>query len=201
MEHDTIIARYVILIGINDCPDNPPRGCVRDVQEVKKYLEKMPSPVHIKTLTASLTKDSCSPSAVDAGLWPTYDNVTSTFKTTTSLAKPGDFVYIHYSGHGTSDEHTKGLALVLPETTGKTAVLYLKGLELAYLLGDMVEKKVTVTLVLDCCFSGNVVRKDSLTRFLSYDPEIDAAYPYNQSLNFEAETEHSTSRNTSIRSN
>ena len=103
----------------------------------------------------------------------------------TSTADPGDFIYIHYSGHDTtigpsseySNASTGDLALVLLEQTSATDIRYLRGLGLAYLLKTMVTNGLTVTLVLDCCFSGSVTRGDSSVRCLSYDPAIDAAYP------------------------
>lgn len=173
MEQRAIATYYAILIGINAYPESPLKGCVRDVQEIKKYLEAMPNPVHIQMFTASPTDDSNSSRPIeDLELWPTHDNVTSSLKKITSSAKPGDFVYIHYSGHGTtvkpsgefSNRSTGDLALVLLEVANGTDIRYLRGLELAYLLRDMVAKNLIVTLVLDCCFSGSVVRNDSLIR-------------------------------------
>jgi hypothetical protein len=208
MEQRDLATHHAVLIGINAYPESPMKGCVRDVQEIKKYLEGMPNPVHIQMFTASPTEDSSSSSlAENLELWPTHDNVTSSLKKTTSLAEPGDFVYIHYSGHGTtikpsresSNWSTRDLALVLLEVTDRTNMRYLRGLELAYLLRDMVEKRLTVTLVLDCCFSGSVLRKDSLVRYLSYDPKIDAAYPPNPS--YEPEASHPAYRNASMRPN
>jgi len=212
MEQHAIATHYAILIGINAYPESPMKGCVRDVQEIKKHLEKMPNPVHIQMFTASPTEDSYSSRpAEDPELWPTYDNVTSSLKKMTSLAKPGDFVYIHYSGHGTtitpsgesSNRSTRDLALVLLEVTDRTNMRYLRGLELAYLLRDIVEKSLTVTLVLDCCFSGSVVRKDSLVRYLGYNPKIDVAYPPNpsQSLSPKAKASRPAYRDASMRPN
>ncbi|KAM3065287.1 hypothetical protein ACMFMF_011226 [Clarireedia jacksonii] len=121
----------------------------------------------------------------DPQFWPTYDNVVSSIKDVTSLAKPGDFVYIHFSGHGTScplpsefsNTSAGTLALVLLNEASSPRTRYLRGLELTQLLNKMVDKKLTVTLVLDCCQSGGVMRNDSSIRFLDYDPLVDAAYP------------------------
>ncbi|KAF2804947.1 uncharacterized protein BDZ99DRAFT_491010 [Mytilinidion resinicola] len=212
MEQHAITTHYAILIGINAYPESPMRGCMRDVQQVRKIIEEMPNPVHIQMFTASPAEDSnLSPLAESPELWPTYDNVTSSVKKITSSAKPGDFVYIHYSGHGTTIKASGGssikspgdLALVLLEVTDRTNMRYLRGLELAYLLRDMVEKGLTVTLVLDCCFSGSVVRKDSMVRCLSYDPQTDAAYPLDpsQSLSLEAEASRPAYRDVSLRPN
>ena len=62
-------------------------------------------------------------------------------------------------------------------------IRYLLGLELAQLLKQMVERELLVTVVLDCCFSGEVVRHhdSDMTgiRAINYDPIIAAAYPPN----------------------
>lgn len=192
----TVTTHYAVLIGINAYPESPMKGCVSDVQEIGAYLEKLPNPLHIQKFTASPVEDS-SPShlAESSELWPTYDNVTAALTRITSTAKPGDLVYIHYSGHGTTMEppskssmsSTEDLALVLLEVTDMVETRYLRGLELAHLLMGMVEKKLTVTLVLDCCFSGSVVRKGSVVRYLCYDPRVDAKYPYNPSQSLRTE--------------
>lgn len=179
-----IASHYAILIGINVYAERPLKGCVRDVQEIKKYLEEMPSPVHIEMFTAT---DSADPNsrgpAEDPMLWPTYENVTSSLEKTTSLAKHGDFVNVHYSGHGTrmeassefSNRSTGDLALNLLEEGEGNNIRYLRGLELAFFLKAMVDKGLIVTLVLDCCFSGSVLRLDAGVRSLSTTPRLTKA--------------------------
>jgi Caspase domain len=175
-----IVTHYVILIGINDYPDQPLRGCVRDVQDTKAHLEStLQGTVKIQILTTSQTDSSA--------LWPTYDNVISAFKEVTSLAKAGDFAYIHYSGHGTreppssefSSKSTGDLALVLLEGGGENGVSYFWGHELEQLLKAMTDKGLIVTLVLDCCFSASVYRNDddACIRFLPYDAKIGSKHP------------------------
>jgi hypothetical protein len=185
-EQNTTAMNYAILIGINFYPGRPLKGCVRDVQEIKKCLEGITNVKHIQMLTAS-RPDELNPSRPleDPEFWPTYDNVVSSIKDVTSLAKPGDFVYIHFSGHGTtcslpsefSNTSAGTLALVLLNEASSPSTRYLRGLELTQLLSKMVDKKLTVTLVLDCCQSGGVMRNDSSIRFLDYDPLVDSAYP------------------------
>ncbi|TGO15143.1 hypothetical protein BPAE_0591g00030 [Botrytis paeoniae] len=182
---------HAILIGINSYKIKPLNGCVRDVQEIKKYLDLLPDPVNTKMLIAD--ESNPSRSFEDQKLWPTYDNVISSIKNISSSGQPGDFVYIHFSGHGTSinpsnkpsSASTGDSALVLLNEASDPPVRYLRGSELTQLLSDMVDKKLMVTLVLDCCQSGGVMRNDSSIRFLEYDPLIDAAYPssYVQYLN------------------
>ena len=70
------------------------------------------------------------------------------------------------------------MALVLFHPDGSR---YLYGLELACLLKKMVDKGLLITLVLDCCFSGSVVRHGDREytgiRAVPYDSATDAAYP------------------------
>jgi hypothetical protein len=185
---------WAILIGINFYPGRPLKGAVQDVQAIKGYLESSPvegTPVNISTFTAT------SPSGEDAHHlpveapknWPTYENVMSSLAQVGDMARPGDVVYIHYSGHGTrrpspgsGDKHEDGgegagdVALVLL-SDNPSRLRYLASRELAHQLKEMVEHGLHVTLVLDCCFSGSVVRHGSLNsssiRTIEYDPAID----------------------------
>jgi hypothetical protein len=182
--HNTIITHYAILIGINDYPDKPLKSCVCDVQDTKTYLESvLHDSVEVQMITTSQT-DLTSPDAVkDRVLWPTYDNVISAFKMVTSLARAGDFVYIHYAGHGTrkppsgefTNKSTGDLALVLLTKEKRETCLW--GFELASLLNAMVSNGLVITLVLDCCFSASAYRRDDPSvRFLPYNAEMDLEY-------------------------
>ncbi|KAF8538860.1 hypothetical protein BDD12DRAFT_840666 [Trichophaea hybrida] len=83
----------------------------------------------------------------------------------TTEARPGDVVYIHYSGHGAQAR------TVYPELKGPNSVdealvpcdihcggRYLRDFELAELLDIMVQKGLVVTIVLDSCHSGSASR-------------------------------------------
>ena len=185
------VRHYAVLIGINLYPAQPVkwsslRGCVNDVRETEKYLKSHLTGIQIQAFTASSTEVSESPRPVEnPEVWPTYDNITACLRRITSVANPGDFIYIHYSGHGStippsskhSNASTGDLALVVLDDADVPSVRYLRGLEFAYLLKAMVARQLTITLVLDCCFSGSVMRKGSSVRSLGYDPAVDAAYP------------------------
>jgi hypothetical protein len=190
-EVNAVANHWAVLIGINFYvkPLKPLMGCLRDVDIINRYLEAGSTPVYVDKLTASAPSEpnSCHP-AEKPDSWPTFENVTSSLTKILTEAKPGDFVYVHYSGHGTqteatsseySNKNTGDLALVLfDEVHGSR---YLRGLELAYLLDQMVKKGLFVTLVLDCCFSGSTVRDGDPSgadiRSVKYDPAVDAAYP------------------------
>ncbi|KAI8716637.1 hypothetical protein NCS52_00957900 [Fusarium sp. LHS14.1] len=189
------IMHYALLIGIAWYPGEKKslEGCVNDVQDLERRLRKHRQNLDIKTLTASpvdparpVAPESCHPIEDEAFL-PTYDNVLLNLNSIFSRASSGDFVYIHFSGHGTTvtptshgdrkpGASTGDLALVLLEK-GKLDTHYLHGQELGVLLKAAVDKGLKLTLVLDCCYSGSVVRNDEVARCLPYDPEVDKKYP------------------------
>ena len=135
-------------------------------------------------MTASQHADSNSTEPVeDPGFRPTYANVISALEEVTARAGSGDFVYIHYCGHGTraspenevSNRSTGDLALVLLDTINSGGTRCLWGPRLAFAVKAMVDKGVTVTMVLDCCFSASVYRwHDPEIRFLPYSAHMDS---------------------------
>ncbi|KAG8405054.1 hypothetical protein J3459_022262 [Metarhizium acridum] len=174
-QHAAAASHYAILIGIDAYPAGPLTSCVRDVQMIRKCLEDKLSSVDMQILTASKSPDpEMAMPLEDPECWPSIRNVTLAFERITSQAKSGDFVYIHYSGHGTrlppcwdfSNKSTGDLALVLLEED-QSSPPCLRGPQLARLLKNMIDKELVITLVLDCCFSAAVYRKsDCSVRYL-----------------------------------
>lgn len=158
---------HAILVGINAYPDNPLKGCARDIQRIKTLLKQQPGPINIQAFTATPSSQDENVGLVeDPKLWPTYNNVTAALRETTVRARPGDHVYVHYSGHGTrfepssefSNRSTGDLALVLLDGENGDLVRPFGGHRLALALNAMVMKGLAVTLVLDCCFAASVYR-------------------------------------------
>ena len=166
---------FGLLIGV-DCylPNRLPagsyypslRGCVRDVSMMEAFLKRKFSIAEkdLVKLTASNTGAEKPPEPREA--WPTYENIVAAFKQLSEMAKPGDQVIVHYSGHGgrasTVFPQLKGEsgldeALVLTDI-GNPAARYLRDLELAKLLSDMVAKDLIVAVILDSCHSGGMTR-------------------------------------------
>ncbi|KAK2009604.1 hypothetical protein LZ32DRAFT_639915 [Colletotrichum eremochloae] len=114
-------------------------------------------------------QQSCNPSSIpqDPKSQPTCKNIVAAFEKVLSLGNHGDWVYVHYSGHGTakkpcgefSNTSTGDLALVLLNDEGNQEEC-LWGFELASLLKGLVDHGLVLTVVLDCCFSGAVYRYD-----------------------------------------
>ncbi|KAL7934284.1 caspase domain-containing protein [Trichoderma chlorosporum] len=164
------------------------QGSVRDVLTMKEYLEAGPDPVDIAMLTATppLDSSSCFPQE-DQRSWPTKSNLENKLIRVIQNAKPGDFVYIHYSGHGAREPsrdkaaHQLGnLALTLFEND-EHGISYFKGELLGKCLSRMVREGFLVSVVLDCCFSGSVMGTGDIRgvgiRSVDYDPVIAAATP------------------------
>lgn len=181
---------YALLIGIdcylpNTLPDGSSykslQGCVRDINYVEAFLKntlEVPQ-AQIFKLTASQFDGSNLPKEPQEQL-PTYENIVAKFKQLTELAQPQDHVYIHYSGHGgrvsTIYPELKGNygvdEALVPTDIGNSRFPYLRDLELAKLLQNMVDKGLVVTVVLDSCHSGGATRSgvdDSNIRGLNRD--------------------------------
>lgn len=165
---------YALLIGINHYLPNRLAdgtsfhnlsGCVHDILRVEDFLRRRLSNSPDRLLLLTSTSTSGSPPVEPREKWPTYENIVAAFKRLTTLAQPGDQVYIHYSGHGgratTIFPKLKGPGTVdeglVPMDIGN-GTHYLRDVEIYYLLQAMVEKKLLVAVVLDSCHSGGATR-------------------------------------------
>ncbi|OJJ69546.1 hypothetical protein ASPBRDRAFT_45887 [Aspergillus brasiliensis CBS 101740] len=164
------MARWALLIGVDFYETRSLQGCVNDVRIMKHYIEANVTDATIATLTASSPKLSNSQRPIeDPGEWPTLSNILNCLEAIISASRPGDLVYIHYSGHGArlktptcldyGHKNTGDVALIV---LGESAIgnAEFQGFALANYLKRMVTKGLLVTLVLDCCFSGHVYRQD-----------------------------------------
>ncbi|MBW4613553.1 MAG: caspase family protein [Desmonostoc vinosum HA7617-LM4] len=167
---------FALLIGIdlylpNTLPSgssyNSLEGCVRDINHVASFLQntlQVPQ-AQIFKLTAS-NFDGFNELKEPANQLPTYENIVAKFQELTDLAQPQDQVYIHYSGHGgravTIYPELKGNSGVdealVPMNIGNSEARYIRDLEIAKLLQNMVDKGLVVTVVLDSCHSGGATR-------------------------------------------
>ncbi|KAI1157745.1 caspase domain-containing protein [Nemania serpens] len=182
---------YALLVGIDDYPTEwaaPLDSCARDVTEIKKCLENISTVTLDTTILVAAaennTAGSPNPSMHLEGR-PSYDNIASALCQIIMRANEGDSVYIHYSGHGTrvppnrspySNHNVGDLAWVVLQDS---RIRYFHGIHLAQQIKRMVEKGLRVTLVLDCCHAGSVMRDDddSAVRYLEYNVAVDAAFP------------------------
>jgi hypothetical protein len=183
--------RWVVLIGIGLTVGDPRRlpvgsdqdrslkGAVPDVITMNEYLRTEPYKVNTTMLTATKVQDGGAPRPVETReCLPTNDNVTSSFNRILDRARSEDYVYIHYSGHGTRRNFDGAVAIELVNPTTFMPE-YLYGTTLRNAIKAMISRGLRVTLVLDCCFSGGALRtRQTNVRYLEHDPEIDMQSDY-----------------------
>ena len=187
---------WLLLVGINFYLDENVRlrGAVNDVSRMHLSLKRFYKDINVTKLLASVTGESGQTTPPeDKNLWPTWDNFTGKIKEITGKASLGDIIWIHYSGHGTlqptenteftyQEGHGTDAALVLWEPNSSHGVRYLRGIELAIMLDQMVNKGLKVTLVLDSCHSGGISRKDANVRGIPWNVDAALEFPLDGSL-------------------
>ncbi|KAI8649691.1 hypothetical protein NCS55_01431400 [Fusarium keratoplasticum] len=220
---DSIPDMWAVLIGIDyyEDPEQPtttPRrdgqgnkikyktllGCVNDVLAIEQYLLDTikVNPKHIKKLLAPCPgRKYLSQLRENSYRDPSYDNMVDTLKVPEG-AKKGDFVYIHFSGHGArattifpelkdggADAEDQALVPVDVTRGGE----YLRDLEMGILLQAMVDAGLVVTVVLDCCHSGGAVRGNDdselgetrgIAGVYKSDPELDVPRTINNIMHW-----------------
>ena len=181
---------YALLIGVdcympNPLPDGRDYknlgGCVRDINHVEAFLkdfQKIPENQIIKLTASPSVEDEKKPLELTEKL-PTRQNMIDAFRKLGEIAPENSLVYIHYSGHGGraktvfpdikgSNEIDEGL---VPTDIGTSEGQYLRDLELAQLLQELADKKLVVTLVLDCCYSGGATRGEAEVRGMDVEDD------------------------------
>lgn len=197
-QHQTVPDLRALLIGIdcympNELSDRTfyrsLAGCVRDIFKVEQFLrgEFGLTDERLIRLTASRGGGD-NPSSRGSGgkpsliedekpteppeQWPTYRNIVRAFRKLEKSARPGEQVYIHYSGHGgkvkTLRRHRALIPgrwideALVPTDLGNDEGRYLRDIELAFLLQKLVAKGLYVTIVLDSCHSGSATRGEEV---------------------------------------
>lgn len=165
------VNRHAILVGIDayDSESFPAlKGCVNDVTEISKILkESFGEQCHFHRLIASAGHTPNAPTEPD-DQWPTAESLLACFDRVIYNAKQGHHLYFHFSGHSVLEpllqQHGWNwapgdyLALVLLHSADASQTTSLHSAELAQKIQLLVKKGVTVTVVLDCCKSGGVLR-------------------------------------------
>jgi hypothetical protein len=160
---------YALLIGVNTYTNLEERwwlkGPANDVQLVADYLTtNAPVPFAAENVTVLTNGDA-------GGTDPTLGAIRQAFADLTATVQPGDFVYLHFSGHGTQapaqDAATEldGLdELFLPSDIGnwsdKVGVVEnaLVDDEIGTMIDGLRAKGANVWAVFDSCHSGTVTR-------------------------------------------
>jgi len=172
---------HALLIGIDYYKPNrlykSLKGAVRDINLVNAFLKKtLKVPVErIRKLTSINKEDTALLEARSAQEQePTYENIVNAFSEITTIAEPGEQVYIHYSGHGANPptvysklkqgSEQKDEGLVSMDIGDTPEGRYLRDVEMTTLLKRMTDKGLIVTVVLDSCNSGGATRGDAEIR-------------------------------------
>ncbi|OTA85791.1 hypothetical protein M434DRAFT_400114 [Hypoxylon sp. CO27-5] len=165
-------SRWAVLIGVNFYSSSNPKmnldGCGNDVIAIYNFLRDylgVPK-TNIIVLLALDPNSSTSPTQFLDGLiiTPTKANIFAAIDKVVSQAAPGDFVHIHFSGHGDREstrypdrkpKHAKDELLCLVDDEDITDV------EFGEMLDGLVSppNSFVVLATLDCCFSGGATRK------------------------------------------
>jgi hypothetical protein len=155
-----------LLIGVDRYQYISPNlsGCVGDVEGLARLLAaKLYTPAdHIIKLTAGLAARE-KPAEL-----ATRDNIVNALKQLARASRPGEQVYVHYSGHGMRNDYTllPGYEAdgrdeaIAPADTGyqDPARFYLLDKELGWLIRQIADSGAFVTVVLDCCHSASGTR-------------------------------------------
>lgn len=161
-------ARWAVLVGIDHYSDSDPRrnlnGCANDALLVRDcllgslcFLES-----NIRLHLASTPPGDATHATPDPpSTKPSKTNIISSLNEVRDLASQGDFLLIHFSGHGDRRPTT------FPERKtplGQDELLCLvegeswEDVEFGEKL-DELSQKLTVLVFLDCCFSGGATRQ------------------------------------------
>ncbi len=160
--------KYAVIVGINNYYEQPGvlsgqhslKGCVNDALAIQHLLQN-----HFgfsKTNITTLLNDKA-----------TQKNVVDAFADILPGCKAGDAVFFYFCGHGIyinnpfndSDAIKKGYnqALCMSDIYAPNLDCLLKDNTLKKIFNRFVNKKVKVTSIFDCCFSGGIAMMPSVS--------------------------------------
>ncbi|QKX64820.1 uncharacterized protein TRUGW13939_11996 [Talaromyces rugulosus] len=151
---------WAVLIGIDHYDKYKPlRGCVSDIENIERLLHDTVDSTRLQVykITAAVANEPHP---------PTYKNIMDTFQEVKRKAAPGDFFYLHYSGHGGRQQRKEDPQYPQHHAAGgemyESLVLHgdkhLKDYELGQCLDGLADAGVKTFAVLDCCHSGGADR-------------------------------------------
>lgn len=172
---------HVLLIGVDAYPGHPLQGCVNDIDAVQRVLldERLAIPPASIRRLASPKAGTRHETAI-AEQPATYASIRAALTELGSeRVRPGDRVFIYYSGHGKrvlvtgQDGVTFHREAIVPvdfeATPGREAFLF--DFELNGLLAAIARRTSSVAVMLDCCHAAGATRDGAAVR--SFDREQD----------------------------
>lgn len=187
---------WAILVGINyyhsgKAHGHPLRGSVQDIEDVEKMLLSYLRGkwLDITKITGSAPDEDTHAAAEALPPPPTYETVVEgAFGRVQAQAKPGDFFYFNFSGHGgrqlmkwAGEDRAVGSSWF--EMLVLDGEKHLPDFELGRLLDGLAARDVATFAVLGCCHSGGADRADDdddddgvrgLDEMVPPDPDEDA---------------------------
>lgn len=163
-------SRYAVLVGVSGYPEDRVRpqlpGATNDVALMRDVLVRKGFGLENMTILAD---------RIEGGRLPTRGNILAAVDAVVEKAKPGDFVYLHFSGHGTQQPAVRLPADADPEPDGKSEVFLpidvghwddsratvenaIVDHELVSRLKRLLSKGAFVWSVIDACHSASLVR-------------------------------------------
>lgn len=162
-------SKWAVLVGVDFYvrPEMGLSGSVNDIEDIYSWLKETQHPIDITKFLSIKIDDTQKSLPGSSSEWPTYDNVTRKLMEIGDVARPGDFVYFHFSGHGAlkstmtgeyrANDHSDAALVLFDE---ENDVRYLRGIDLAHIFDHMVSKNLKLIVVLDCCNAGSITRKE-----------------------------------------
>jgi len=181
---------YAVLMAVTAYPNLPPKNALigpnHDAKLVREYLTTR-APIKFDAANVTILADGLD----GANASPTRAQILSTLAEVADKAQPGDFVYLHYSGHGsqqptlTPETETDGLdEILLPadsapwDKEAKRIPNALVDDEIGEALDAVRDKGAFVWIVVDACNSGSVTRAAAVgTADQSFDRKLDPTDP------------------------
>ncbi len=151
------MAMYAIIVGINyyDDPDNRLNGCINDMLDYEKRLLDYGVPTeNIIRMSDASKSGKDYPGRKD--IYPSKANIVAELDKLHAIVKPGDTVFVSYSGHGTNTVDTSKM-----ETDRKAEAIYtadgklMMDKEFYQRVRDFKGAKAFV--VMDCCHSASML--------------------------------------------
>ncbi|KAF5858053.1 hypothetical protein ETB97_004922 [Aspergillus alliaceus] len=150
--------RRALLIGIDDYTQKPLYGCVQDVIDMKELLEHHCgfAAANISVLVAARKGDTSRGNEMR----PTRENILNAIENIAKNATAGDFIYVHYSGHGSRLRSSVDPRIPYVESLYVLDDGNIEDVEFGNKLDDLSDRGFIVLAGIDCCFSGGITRDD-----------------------------------------
>lgn len=142
------MARKALIVGINYVrTEHALRGCAEDALSVEKLL--------LRNGFSDITM--ISDDIQNAHFYPSRDNILMQLRRLITESKPGDILFLHYSGHGTytrdkNYEETDGKDEAICPASGENII----DDDLKEII-DLLPEGVNFNALMDCCHSGSIL--------------------------------------------